>query len=632
MKKTIACILCIILLISAVFPSTMAVNRDVSFENDLALDLKMLGLFKGVSDTNFDLKRAPTRIEALIMLIRTLGKEQEALNGNWKHPFVDVESWADRYIGYAYEQGLTTGVSSNKFGSGSADSAMYLTFVLRALGYSDKNGDFSWNNPYSLAYKVGIIPEEVNIDTFWRADVVLISYSALSAKIKGTDQKLSDKLISSNVFTREIFDTYFDINKLNKTNTNVPSSSQNTTSLTAQQIASKCSPAVFYAEIYGFNGELRGSGSGFFISSDGYAITNFHVAANAGVINIITSDGKKYTNVDIVDGDEHNDLALLKVQGSGFPYLHLGDSSKIEQGQQVYAIGSPHGLDNTLSQGIISNPSRTIDDIEYIQISVPIDHGSSGGALIDTSGKVIGITSAGYENSQADINFAIPIDKINLLDKTPNKSIVLLQESYYPGFSSVYDFGNFTGVELIDYVALPLGAIYVYDAFDFHDIGSIEASDCYAITMYYYYTTLLQNGLTRTEAVDSFFGLFESEEESVYFEVDLEKSRSIYIKAELKPHFYSKYPYLLDFGWYSNLNALEFTFDDGCYMYSYNWSKMYNYDSFSNVVMNYLEYLLDSGYTLVDSKDDAFLFEGNGLSIVFSIDESFFDIDIAKLK
>ena len=82
------------------------------------------------------------------MLIRVLGKESEALNGSWEHPFNDVADWADKYVGYAYENGLTNGVSDTQFGTGTASSFTYLTFVLRALGYSDVNGaDFTWDKP-----------------------------------------------------------------------------------------------------------------------------------------------------------------------------------------------------------------------------------------------------------------------------------------------------------------------------------------------------------------------------------------------------------------------------------------------------------------------------------------------------
>jgi len=102
----------IIILLSLIVPTNALANlENKSLEEKLANDLKQLGLFVGVSEYDFDLKRAPTRLESLAMLVRLLGKEDEAKNSNCSHPFTDVPSWADGYVGYAYENGLTKGVS-----------------------------------------------------------------------------------------------------------------------------------------------------------------------------------------------------------------------------------------------------------------------------------------------------------------------------------------------------------------------------------------------------------------------------------------------------------------------------------------------------------------------------------------
>lgn len=142
-NKLLSLLLAVILLLALVLP--VAAARDFSDSETKAAALKSLGLFQGVSDTNFDLGRAPTRTEALVMFIRLMGKEDDALVGYYRHPFTDVPSWADGYVGYAYQNGYTNGVSATKFGSSdTASSAMYLTFVLRALGYSDASGgDFT---------------------------------------------------------------------------------------------------------------------------------------------------------------------------------------------------------------------------------------------------------------------------------------------------------------------------------------------------------------------------------------------------------------------------------------------------------------------------------------------------------
>lgn len=182
-------------------------GRDFVRETEAALRLKALGLFHGVGtnpdgSTNFDLARAPSRTEALVMLIRLLGKDAEANGGSWKHPFNDVPRWANEEVGYAWEKGLTKGSSATTFGTGTASAQMYLTFVLRALGYSDAaGGQFTWDKPEELARSVGILPESVHLDNFLRADVVLISEAALSARLKDSDMTLLEKLTSEGAVT-----------------------------------------------------------------------------------------------------------------------------------------------------------------------------------------------------------------------------------------------------------------------------------------------------------------------------------------------------------------------------------------------------------------------------------------------
>lgn len=171
----------------------------------LAEELYRLGLFKGVDDTgkNFDLDRAANRVEGLVMLIRLLGREEAALSGAWSHPFLDVPEWADKHVGYAFENGITNGVSDTEFDSGSAVTVnMYLTYVLRALGYSDDNGDFDWEEPYELAAQAGVLPSAVDRENFLRGDMVVISAAALGAKLKNSSRTLAEKLIADGVFTQ----------------------------------------------------------------------------------------------------------------------------------------------------------------------------------------------------------------------------------------------------------------------------------------------------------------------------------------------------------------------------------------------------------------------------------------------
>ena len=144
-------------------------------------------------------------------------------------------------------------------------------------------------------------------------------------------------------------------------------------------------------------------GSGFFVSSDGIGISNYHVFKGSykGQEIIKLSNGSIYKVQEVLAYSEKYDYIVFKVQGNGFNYIPVTKRG-YEVGDEVYAIGSPKGLENTISNGLISQKHSDY----YIQISVPIDHGSSGGALINSYGEIIGITSGGRDDSGANLNFA----------------------------------------------------------------------------------------------------------------------------------------------------------------------------------------------------------------------------------
>ena len=183
-------------------------ERDMGTAELLAGRLNQLNLFKG-SDKGYELSREGSRVEALVMLIRLLGKEETALSGDWTHPFTDVPAWADKYVGYAYESGLTQGSGATTFGTGKANAQMYFTFVLRALGKTDAGEYKVYDHAFELMGETGILSTEndsyeVCSHPFWRADMAVISYRALSAQTADGKQ-LSQKLIADGVFTASDF-------------------------------------------------------------------------------------------------------------------------------------------------------------------------------------------------------------------------------------------------------------------------------------------------------------------------------------------------------------------------------------------------------------------------------------------
>ena len=178
--------------------------------------------------------------------------------------------------------------------------------------------------------------------------------------------------------------------------------------LTPEEIYATCAPAVFYMEIFDEYGWCIKTGSGFFLSSDGLAVTNYHVISGADSAAITVSDtGKVYDVLGVYDYSAEEDWAVIQIDGSGFQTLEIGSPDYDVGGATVYAIGSPLGLQNTISQGIISNPRRLDSGMTYIQMSAAISPGSSGGALLNKYGQVIGITSATYTEGQ-NLNLSIP--------------------------------------------------------------------------------------------------------------------------------------------------------------------------------------------------------------------------------
>ncbi len=157
----------------------------------------------------------------------------------------------------------------------------------------------------------------------------------------------------------------------------------------------------------------RGVGSGFIISADGYIMTNAHVVEGASDVYVTLTDKREF-KAKIIGSDTRTDVALLKIDGNSLPRLVIGDSDKIRAGEWVLAIGSPFGLENTVTAGIISAKARdTGDYLPLIQTDVAVNPGNSGGPLINLKGEVIGINSQIYSRSGGfmGISFAVPIDE-----------------------------------------------------------------------------------------------------------------------------------------------------------------------------------------------------------------------------
>lgn len=171
--------------------------------------LKKMGLFLG-TDHGYELERAATRVEGIVMLIRLLGEESAALAySGVQPPFRDVPDWASKYVAYAYHMGYTKGVSTTEFApTMKIDAAQYLTFLLRALGYDDGAGDFLWSSSGEKAISIGLISTAENrslSELFYRDHVAYTSYRVLSIPLKGSGTTLAAKLIEAGVMTAQVY-------------------------------------------------------------------------------------------------------------------------------------------------------------------------------------------------------------------------------------------------------------------------------------------------------------------------------------------------------------------------------------------------------------------------------------------
>jgi serine protease Do len=159
---------------------------------------------------------------------------------------------------------------------------------------------------------------------------------------------------------------------------------------------------------------VRGAGSGFIVSTDGYILTNTHVVLNADEVTVRLTDRREF-QAKVIGADERTDVAVIKISANNLPTVKLGDPAKIKPGQWVLAIGSPFGFENSATAGIISATARSLPSdnyVPFIQTDVAVNPGNSGGPLFNLAGEVIGINSQIFSRTGGymGVSFAIPID------------------------------------------------------------------------------------------------------------------------------------------------------------------------------------------------------------------------------
>ena len=173
---------------------------------------------------------------------------------------------------------------------------------------------------------------------------------------------------------------------------------------------------------------MKGTGSGFIVSADGYVLTNAHVVDGASEVTVKLTDRREFV-AKVIGVDKRSDVALIKIAATGLPTVRFGDSSRLRPGQWVVAIGSPFGFANSVTAGVVSATARPLDEnaVPFIQTDAAINPGNSGGPLFNVDGQVIGINSQIYSRTGGymGVSFAIPIDlALNVKDQLLTKGKV----------------------------------------------------------------------------------------------------------------------------------------------------------------------------------------------------------------
>lgn len=402
MKKRVLSLLCALFLLVSAVPSALALNGERQRSADT---LYTLGL---IQDSG-DLSAPATRAEAAALLVRLSGREREARETQWLSGFLDVPRELAYIVDYAQRQGWITGYNTAAFRPEDGVSAnSWCALLLRMLGYTEKAGDFAFEDAALFAQRIGLTngPYQGVLD---RGDLLDIARGALLFRYKDSGDTVASRLMELGAASRSA---------LNALGLLSPE-------LSAREIADRCAAAVFRLDSYEKESSIQSSlpdknASGFFIDPSGIAVTNYHSIDGAlrSVATLVT--GEEYALERVLYYDPGADIAVCKIspvelnskkETSAFATVELAGAGELRMGDTVYSIGSPLGLGLSVTEGIVSDPARPVDSytLPCILNTADISTGSSGGALLNAHGQVVGITSGAYARGNS-MYLAVPAD------------------------------------------------------------------------------------------------------------------------------------------------------------------------------------------------------------------------------
>nr|WP_325244811.1 serine protease [uncultured Oscillibacter sp.] len=417
MKKRVLAFLCALLLLTGAVPFAAAQEGETLRAADA---LHTLGLINGTGASGYALESPATRAQAAVLLVRLAGAQQDAAADNWFSGYRDVPAWASRAVHYAVHQGwidspASAGLDFHPDTAITADE--WFTFLLRMLGYDDAAGDFSPDSAALFAQHIGLTPQ-VSTGSLSRGQLFVLLESALSFSYKDGSATVISRLIDRGIVSRAAANALGFLSPV----------------LTARQVAERYTAAAFHLDVYTRQIELdidmpMVNASGFFISADGLAVTNYHTIEDSVHAVATLSTGEVYPVQRVLYYDPDADIAVIQISKtsrsghvtSAFAHLDIAPSGTrdVRPGDAVYTLSDPLGMGLAVSSGIISATNRDVErySVPCLMSTADISQGSSGGALLNALGQVIGVTSGAYTYGNS-MYLAVPIDPVLSADLT----------------------------------------------------------------------------------------------------------------------------------------------------------------------------------------------------------------------
>lgn len=417
MKKRVLAFLCALLLLTGAVPFAAAQEGETLRAADA---LHTLGLINGTGTSGYALESPATRAQAAVLLVRLAGAQQDAAADNWFSGYRDVPAWASRAVHYAVHQGwidspASAGLDFHPDTAITADE--WFTFLLRMLGYDDDAGDFSPDSAALFAQHIGLTPQ-ASTGSLSRGQLFILLESALSFSYKDGSATVISRLIDRGIVSRAAANALGFLSPV----------------LTARQVAERYTAAAFHLDVYTRQIELdidmpMVNASGFFISADGLAVTNYHTIEDSVHAVATLSTGEVYPVQRVLYYDPDADIAVIQISKtsrsghvtSAFAHLDIAPSGTrdVRPGDVVYTLSDPLGMGLAVSSGIISATNRDVErySVPCLMSTADISQGSSGGALLNALGQVIGVTSGAYTYGNS-MYLAVPIDPVLSADLT----------------------------------------------------------------------------------------------------------------------------------------------------------------------------------------------------------------------